>query len=189
VLVGLSTGQKLGLAGVAAVFIAFALASALLIPRRQPEFPGRRLGLYSLATVGLFVAMMAAVLVFGKEEETEAHGGEAPAQTAETETGEGPAPPPPAAPQGDPQAGEQVFASTGCGSCHTLEAAGTSGTIGPDLDEALQGDTADAIRTSIVDPNAELAEGFQANVMPQDYEQQLSEEELTNLVAFLSEGA
>jgi mono/diheme cytochrome c family protein len=30
--------------------------------------------------------------------------------------------------------GEEVFASAGCGGCHTLAAAGTSGTVGPDLD-------------------------------------------------------
>jgi mono/diheme cytochrome c family protein len=32
--------------------------------------------------------------------------------------------------------GKQIFASAGCGSCHTLAAAGTSGTVGPNLDEA-----------------------------------------------------
>ena len=32
--------------------------------------------------------------------------------------------------------GKQVFASAGCGSCHTLADAGTSGTVGPNLDEA-----------------------------------------------------
>jgi len=35
---------------------------------------------------------------------------------------------------GDP--GKQVFASAGCGSCHTLADAGTSGTVGPNLDES-----------------------------------------------------
>ena len=34
-----------------------------------------------------------------------------------------------------PADGEAVFASAGCGSCHTLSAAGTNGTIGPNLDE------------------------------------------------------
>jgi mono/diheme cytochrome c family protein len=38
--------------------------------------------------------------------------------------------------EGDAAAGEAVFASSGCGSCHTLDAAGSSGTIGPNLDEA-----------------------------------------------------
>jgi cbb3-type cytochrome c oxidase subunit III len=32
--------------------------------------------------------------------------------------------------------GEEIFAAAGCGSCHTLAAAGTNGTIGPNLDEA-----------------------------------------------------
>ncbi|HEX4930699.1 MAG TPA: c-type cytochrome [Gaiellaceae bacterium] len=36
---------------------------------------------------------------------------------------------------GDATAGEAVFASGGCGGCHTLEAAGTSGTVGPNLDD------------------------------------------------------
>ena len=31
--------------------------------------------------------------------------------------------------------GKQVFASAGCGSCHALQAAGSTGTIGPDLDQ------------------------------------------------------
>ena len=37
---------------------------------------------------------------------------------------------------GDAAAGEEVFASSGCGACHTLSAAGSSGTVGPNLDEA-----------------------------------------------------
>jgi mono/diheme cytochrome c family protein len=37
---------------------------------------------------------------------------------------------------GDASAGESVFASAGCGACHTLSAAGTSGTVGPNLDDA-----------------------------------------------------
>jgi cbb3-type cytochrome c oxidase subunit III len=32
--------------------------------------------------------------------------------------------------------GKSIFASAGCGSCHTFQAAGTNGTIGPNLDEA-----------------------------------------------------
>jgi mono/diheme cytochrome c family protein len=31
--------------------------------------------------------------------------------------------------------GEAIFAQNGCASCHTLEAAGASGTVGPNLDE------------------------------------------------------
>jgi mono/diheme cytochrome c family protein len=38
--------------------------------------------------------------------------------------------------EGDASAGEEIFAANGCGGCHTLEAAGTSGEVGPNLDEA-----------------------------------------------------
>ena len=60
--------------------------------------------------------------------------GGAPAEPgAPAETGGEPSAP---AGEGDPAAGEEIFASSGCGSCHTLSAAGTNGTIGPNLDDA-----------------------------------------------------
>jgi mono/diheme cytochrome c family protein len=37
--------------------------------------------------------------------------------------------------KGDPAAGKSVFASAACGGCHTLNAAGASGTVGPNLDQ------------------------------------------------------
>ena len=37
--------------------------------------------------------------------------------------------------KGDPAKGKAVFASAGCGSCHTLAAAHSTGTIGPNLDQ------------------------------------------------------
>jgi mono/diheme cytochrome c family protein len=48
-----------------------------------------------------------------------------------------PPPPPPAASsvKGDPAAGKGVFAKAGCGGCHTLQAAGSSGNVGPNLDD------------------------------------------------------
>jgi mono/diheme cytochrome c family protein len=36
---------------------------------------------------------------------------------------------------GGPPSGSAVFASAGCGKCHTLKAAGASGSVGPDLDQ------------------------------------------------------
>jgi cbb3-type cytochrome c oxidase subunit III len=39
----------------------------------------------------------------------------------------------------DTQSGQQLFTAN-CGSCHTLSAAGTSGTIGPNLDNAFAAD-------------------------------------------------
>jgi mono/diheme cytochrome c family protein len=50
-------------------------------------------------------------------------------ETTETETTPGG--------EGDAAAGEEVFlGASGCGTCHTLADAGTSGTVGPVLDDA-----------------------------------------------------
>jgi len=37
---------------------------------------------------------------------------------------------------GNATAGKAVFASQGCGGCHTLAAAGSAGNVGPNLDQA-----------------------------------------------------
>jgi hypothetical protein len=67
VLAALSTGHKLGLGLSGLAFIVFALVSAMVIPRKNPDFPGRRLGWYVFVTLLFFICMMAAVFVFGKE--------------------------------------------------------------------------------------------------------------------------
>lgn len=41
-----------------------------------------------------------------------------------------------AATEGDAANGKKVFASAGCGGCHTFSAAGSTGTVGPNLDDA-----------------------------------------------------
>jgi mono/diheme cytochrome c family protein len=85
-------------------------------------------------------------------------------------------------PLGEP---EEVFAEK-CGSCHALQAAGTAGTTGPDLDEVLPGMSAQEIEESIVDPDAKIAQGYSAGVMPQDFEQQLAQgNALQDLVQYL----
>ena len=38
--------------------------------------------------------------------------------------------------EGDPDNGAKVFASAGCGGCHALEAAGSTGNVGPNLDDS-----------------------------------------------------
>ena len=139
-LLALSTEGKIGLGVLAGAFIVFALLASFYFPRRNPDFPGNRLGLFVLVATVLFVGTMAGVIFFAKEDE-EAHGAEA-TETHGTTTGE--APPTttettetaPGASEGDATAGEGVFASAGCGGCHTLEAAGSSGTVGPNLDDA-----------------------------------------------------
>jgi mono/diheme cytochrome c family protein len=91
---------------------------------------------------------------------------------------------PPKAPGGP---GAQVFAGNGCGGCHTLAAAGSGGVVGPNLDEALPGQSTATIEGSIVDPNAKIAHGYPANVMPQNYREALSPKELEDLVRYLIE--
>jgi uncharacterized cupredoxin-like copper-binding protein len=69
-LAGLTTGHKIGLAVVALVFIAFALTSSFVVPRRRPDFPGKNgLSVFVIASVFLFAAMISAVVVFGRESE------------------------------------------------------------------------------------------------------------------------
>jgi len=85
--------------------------------------------------------------------------------------------------------GAQVFANNGCGGCHTLAAANSGGTTGPDLDEVLPGQSDAEIEESIVDPNAEIAQGYPANVMPENFKEVISPEEMKQLVEFLGENA
>ncbi len=86
--------------------------------------------------------------------------------------------------------GAQVFASNGCGNCHTFEAAESGGVTGPNLDEALvPGDDTAAIEEMIVEPNAEIAKGYPPNVMPQNFGELLSPKELEDLVQYLIENS
>jgi plastocyanin len=45
--------------------------------------------------------------------------------------------------------GKQMFVST-CGSCHTLSHAGTSGAVGPNLDDAFRQDRADGVKSASI---------------------------------------
>jgi cytochrome c oxidase subunit 2 len=83
--------------------------------------------------------------------------------------------------------GAQIFDEQGCSGCHTLAAADATETIGPDLDRELPGKSPEFIRTSIVDPDAELAAGFNQGIMPDNFGDALSPEELDTLVEYLSQ--
>jgi cytochrome c oxidase subunit 2 len=95
-----------------------------------------------------------------------------------------------AGPSGGSQ-GLTLFSQQGCNSCHTLAAAKSSGTIGPDLDklatyarragQPLQG----FIRQSIETPNAYVEKGYPRGVMP-DFGKTLSTSQIDALVSFLS---
>lgn len=82
--------------------------------------------------------------------------------------------------------GAQLFVSNGCGSCHTLAAAGSTGEVGPNLDEFLAPDDNTAgVEVMLVEPDSELAEGYPANVMPQNYGETLSKSEVHELAEYL----
>ncbi len=90
------------------------------------------------------------------------------------------------------QAGKTVFASNGCGACHTYAPAGSTAKIGPDLDKlpayAQQAGKPlqDFVRESIVNPNAYIQPGFPKNVMPGNFGQ-LPKDQLDALVTFLTQ--
>ncbi len=85
--------------------------------------------------------------------------------------------------------GAQVFANNGCGTCHTFAAANSGGVTGPNLNEVLPGQSAAMVEESIVNPNAKIAAGYPANVMPANFKEIISKEELEQLVKYLTENA
>jgi cytochrome c553 len=84
-----------------------------------------------------------------------------------TETGGGEA-------KRDATAGKAVFASAGCGSCHTLSDAGSSGNVGPNLDEAKP--SADKVVERVTNGSG---------VMP-SFKDQLSEKQIMDVAAYVS---
>jgi hypothetical protein len=62
----LPLGHEIGLVVVAAIFIAFALACSLLVPKYKPDFPGPNgLSVFAIASIVLFLLMIAAINFFG----------------------------------------------------------------------------------------------------------------------------
>jgi mono/diheme cytochrome c family protein len=75
---------------------------------------------------------------------------------------------------GDATNGEQVFAAAGCGGCHTFEAAGSSGSVGPNLDDAAP--SYDAVVEQVTNGGG---------AMPA-FGDELSEQEIQDVAAFVS---
>lgn len=82
--------------------------------------------------------------------------------------------------------GSQIFTES-CGGCHALEAAGTAGGVGPDLDESIQGQDASWLETSIRNPEDEIAEGFESGIMPVYDCTVIPQENLKDLIGYLLE--
>jgi uncharacterized cupredoxin-like copper-binding protein len=85
VLIALTTGNKVGLAVTAAVFIAFALASSFLFPRFRPNYPGGGLPAFIVVCFVFFFGMLAAVENFGAESKAETAQIESEAATTTTQ--------------------------------------------------------------------------------------------------------
>jgi uncharacterized cupredoxin-like copper-binding protein len=84
-LLGLSTGHKIGLGLAVLGFAGFSLIVSLLVPRYYPQFPGRGLRVFLVACLLLFVGMMSAVIVLARESsEAEAKGNETTTEAATT---------------------------------------------------------------------------------------------------------
>jgi mono/diheme cytochrome c family protein len=63
-------------------------------------------------------------------------GGETASPEPETIEGENPATQTQQTSEGNAENGKKIYAANGCGSCHTLKDAGSTGDVGPNLDEA-----------------------------------------------------
>lgn len=79
--------------------------------------------------------------------------------------------------------GEQIFTAGGCAGCHTFAPAGSTASIGPPLDE-LAGSAQD-VEESIVEPEAEVVQGYSAGTMPSTYGDQLDDEQLELITDYL----
>jgi cytochrome c oxidase subunit II len=83
-------------------------------------------------------------------------------------------------------AGDADTGATACGSCHTLADAGTTATTGPDLDKGLKGKDPAFIKQSILQPSAEITKGYQDGIMPNNFGDTLSPEQVDALVQYLA---
>jgi mono/diheme cytochrome c family protein len=137
-LLSITTTGEVTLLIVAGLFIAWALITAIFIPRRNPDFP-TTLTAFVMVSALFLAAQLGAVFWVTSTQEvsnetapagtTTGGGTTTPAETtttAGTTTTGG---------KGDPAAGKAVFTSAGCVGCHTLADAGATGTVGPNLDE------------------------------------------------------
>ena len=75
---------------------------------------------------------------------------------------------------GDAAAGKEVFASAGCGGCHTFSAAGSSGSVGPNLDDASP--SYDHVVTQVTEGGG---------AMP-SFRDELTDQQIQDVAAFVS---
>ena len=109
-------------------------------------------------------------------------------------------------PAGDAANGKKLFTSTsigknnapGCTTCHAV--GGQGGQVGPDLSHVVADaatvvkspdykgkaqDTSGYLRESIVDPNAYIVKGYSAGIMYDNFGKDLSDQDISDLAAYL----
>ena len=154
---------------VAISFIAWAIVTAIFVPKRSPGFP-RRLDAYIVVSALFFLAQMTTVVWAAETQEVE----EEHAAEVQPPAGGGGETPTTPAPGGDAAAGKQVFESAGCVACHTLADAGSTGTVGPNLDDAKP--PATLVVTRVTDG---------AGAMP-SFKDKLTEQQISDVAAYVS---
>ena len=174
-LLAITTTGKVTLLIVAGLFIAWALITAIWIPKRNPDFPAT-LTVFLLISSLFLVAQLGSVYWVTSTQEVETEAAEPPGESTPVETK--PAETNPGDPQpgadADVVAGKEVFESAGCVGCHTLADAGATGAVGPNLDEAKP--SADLVITRVTN-------GMGA--MP-PFKGQLTEKQVQDVAAYVS---
>jgi len=132
----------------------------------------------STGSVGLSDAELKAVVAYLQDKAGVDVTVEIPTDTGEAEEG------------GEPEARviaktpEEAIENYGCGMCHII--AGQEGDMGPNLSRIGALKDKDYLRRSMLDPNADIAEGFEADMMPPDFGEQMTATELEMLVDYMS---
>ena len=106
---------------------------------------------------------------------------EIPADAAEVSDGDASTTAAAARPLKSPQ---EAFAQFACVACHIFEE--TGGQVGPNLSTIGAKRDRAYLRRSILDPNADISEGFVPNLMPNTYAQQMYVSELEMIVDYLA---
>jgi cytochrome c551/c552 len=114
--------------------------------------------------------------------------------TPQTVVGSVPKQTTPTTAKGNPANGKAVFVANGCNTCHTYTPAGSTGTIGPNLDKLADyakkanQPLADFTQSAITSPPPSyVPPGFPTNVMPTTFGQTIKPQDLADLVAFLTQ--
>jgi mono/diheme cytochrome c family protein len=133
--------------------------------------------MYLTITALLFVGQMGAVVWVTGTQEVEKVAHEESAGAQEPAPEQPPAEPATGGAEGDPAAGKDVYASAGCGSCHTLADSGSTGTVGPNLDESKP-------PVALVVDRVTNGQG----VMP-SFKDQLDEKQIADVAAYVASAA